>query len=188
MTATENALCDARRTLIPARLFATLARASGSAAYRVARGLVVLRTASAMRSDLPFRSQQNAWAIALGLKKIRRNALSYAATRCEPVALRGGAPTKGAEADVEREIIVVCGTRGGRYRRNVVGDGDGCRYHPRKRRNHGEQRQDRAGLRGARKLITTLRPRRRSNRPTTRKRSTTTSTRPRACARDRTRK
>jgi len=89
--AAKNALCAARRTLISLRASsATLARASGSAACRVTRGLVVLRTASAMRSDLPFRSQQNAWAIALGLKKIRRNALSYAATRCEPVALSGG--------------------------------------------------------------------------------------------------
>jgi hypothetical protein len=65
----------------------------------------------------------------MGLKKKRRNALSYAATRCEPVALLGGAPTKGAEADVEREIIVVCGIRGVSDRRSVVGGGDGRRYH-----------------------------------------------------------
>ena len=107
---------------------------------------------SHVRSRGPCEPPKHPIAHRAGLKKNARNALSYA----QPSAKRshlGGAATKGAEADAEREIIVVCATRCMRGRRSVVGGGVGSRYHPPKCRNHGIKRQDCRGLRGARSLL-----------------------------------
>src|ERR1700730_4696923 len=74
---------------------------------------------------------------ASGLEKQPPKCFELCGNRVRPIALLGGAATKGAEADVEREITVVWSTRGACGRRNVVGDGNGSRYYSRKCRDHG---------------------------------------------------